>query len=69
MRKKSTVIGLYLSVFVFLMSIALAIYSYFESRENFNEGIMALIAVTGLLLFVNWINYSKFKKEEKEGKI
>jgi len=64
MRKKSTVYGLLLSIFVVIMSFGLVGYELMRGNE-LSKGIIGLAIAALLMLFINWLNYSKFRKEQK----
>lgn len=65
MRKRMTITGLFISLFVLILSSGLTIYTFFISEIGFEKGILGLFLFTVLLFWINWINYMKFKKEER----
>ena len=64
MRKKSTIYGLLLSIFVVILSFGLVSYELMRENE-LSRGIIGLAIAALLMLFINWLNYSKFKKDQK----
>ncbi len=63
MRKKSAVYGLLLSIMVFMLAIGLMGYELIRGNE-LNKGIIGLVIAAVLMLFINWLNYTKFRKEQ-----
>ena len=63
-RKKSTVLGLLLSIFVVILAFGLVGYELMRENE-LSKGIIGLAIAALLMLFINWLNYSKFRKDQK----
>jgi len=60
LRKQFTVIGFYLSVIVFVLTLTFAYYGYNEASEEQRKGLLGLFLFSCLFLFINWVNFRKF---------
>ena len=63
MRKQFTVLGFYMSFFVFVLSLLFAYYGFTNADEDQKKGIIGLILFSSLFLFLNWLNYRRFNQE------
>jgi hypothetical protein len=63
MRKQFTVLGFYMSFFVFVLSLLFAYYGFTNADEDQKKGIIGLILFSSLFLFINWLNYRRFNQE------
>jgi hypothetical protein len=63
MRKQFTVLGFYISFFVFVLSLLFAYYGFTNADEDQKKGIIGLILFSSLFLFINWLNYRRFNQE------
>lgn len=66
MRRQFTVLGFYLSFFVFVLSLLFAYYGFEEANEDQKKGIIGIILFSVLFLFINYLNYKKFNRERKD---
>jgi len=68
MRERFAIIGYYLSLFVFVLTILFAYYGYKLADPEQKKAILGLLLFSSIFLFINWLSYKKYKQKIRKRK-